>query len=233
MSERAADTRDEYGALFDIYWPIGVAVFLIVVVAVVVVVFRYRSDSDEFPDAGPTVGERKNMPLEGGYALLLAAVVGLLLYFTFDTMADLESGDEQQTASAETGGGQGAEAAVDVTATRWSWRFEYEDGPTVQGEDKRPPTLVVPSETPIRFRLTSRDVVHSFWIPHVRFKRDAFPGRTTSFVLRFAEADEGFHREWGECAEFCGLLHADMSFHVEVVPRPEFDRWLAETGTDA
>lgn len=209
MDERAGDTRREYSELFDVYWPIGVAVYLIVFVAVVVVVFRYRSNSDEFPG-----GKHKNTPLEGGYAFFLALIVAMLLYFTFDTMSDLESAERQATDGPK----------VEVTAARWSWRFEYpEYGFAMQGEDKRPATLVVPADTPVRFDQTSRDVIHSFWIPHLRFKRDAFPGRTTSFVLRFE--DEGFHPKWGECAEFCGLLHTDMSFNVNVLPPDEFEAW--------
>jgi len=221
MATGAPDTRDNYYELFDVYWPVGVAVFLVVVVVVVVVVLRYRSSSDEFPP-DREVGERKNMPLEGGYAFLLACVVAVLVYFTFDSMAELESSEPSATSP-----------SIDVTAARWSWRFTYEDGPSLHGDTESPTTLVVPSETPVQISLTSRDVVHSFWIPHTRFKRDAFPGRTTSFVLEFDHSDEGFHRAWGTCAEFCGAGHADMVFNVDVKPADEFDQWLASQGGEA
>jgi cytochrome c oxidase subunit 2 len=87
------------------------------------------------------------------------------------------------------------------------------------GTNRNPPTLVVPIGEEIRFSLTSRDVIHAFWIPSLRFKRDAFPGRQTLFGLSFARA--GVHR--GVCAEFCGLHHADMSFRVRAVPRARFE----------
>jgi cytochrome c oxidase subunit II len=63
----------------------------------------------------------------------------------------------------------------------------------------------------IRFRMISRDVIHSFWIPSTRFKRDAFPERWTEFDLTFPKPG----RYIGRCAEFCGLQHAGMSFVVK------------------
>jgi hypothetical protein len=63
---------------------------------------------------------------------------------------------------------------VNVTAAKWNWRFDYPaQGISQIGGDSRPTVLVVPSDTDVRFRMTSIDVIHSFWIPHVRFKRDA------------------------------------------------------------
>jgi cytochrome c oxidase subunit II len=204
------DTRREYQDLFDVYWPIGVGVFLVVLALVVYVVLRFRSSGDEFPD-----GRDENKPAEIVYAVGLACVVALLLGLTYGTMDHLSR-------AASTGH---PPVDVHVTAARWSWRFDYPRLSLTQaGTSNRPATLVVPADTPIRFRETSRDVVHSFWVPSVRFKRDAFPGRTTTFTLVFR--DRGFHREAGECAEFCGLRHAYMTFHVNVLAPRAFERWV-------
>jgi cytochrome c oxidase subunit 2 len=213
------DTRDEYQELFEVYWPIGVGVFLVVLVLVLYVVVRFRSDSKELPR-----GRDESRRGEGAYALVLACVAAALIYLTFSTMSDLES-PSAQAASLE----------IEVTGAKWNWRFDYpEQGISEVGTDESPPTLVVPADTPVRFDLTSLDVIHSFYIPELRFKRDAFPGRTTTFTLVFSKP--GFHDTGGSCAEFCGLRHAFMTFDVDVKEPPEFEAWLEErrpTGPDA
>jgi cytochrome c oxidase subunit 2 len=114
---------------------------------------------------------------------------------------------------------------VSVTAAKWNWRFDYPAlGIRQVAGASGPSVLVVPSGTEIRFRLTSLDVIHSFWIPYLRFKRDAFPARYTEFDLSFARA--GLHTN-GLCAEFCGLDHDKMVFDVQVLTPAEFQSWVA------
>ena len=205
------DTRDEFQDLWYLYLPIGVAVAAIVFGLVLFSLIRYRRRDDELPRGreGPPV-------IEGLYALLLAGVVAFLLAFTFTT-------NDRVTELASDPG-----ARVDVTAFQWGWRFTYPgEGVSVVGDEKRPPTLVVPTDTTVRFTLRSRDVIHAFWIPELRFKRDAFPDRETEFDLSFD--DEG---AIGRCAEFCGLAHGEMTFHVVAMSPSEFRNWLvAERGT--
>ena len=71
------------------------------------------------------------------------------------------------------------------------------------------------------------DVIHSFWIPGFRFKRDVFPGDDTSFQVDVGTTT-GSWPDTGVCAEFCGLDHAYMRFDVTVLTPDEFDAWLAE-----
>ncbi len=92
----------------------------------------------------------------------------------------------------------------------------------IEGVEGEYPTLTVPTDTTVRFTLRSNDVIHAFWVPDVRFKRDAFPNRTTEFDLRFDETG----RHEGICAEFCGLDHTIMRFEVDALPPAEFARWL-------
>jgi cytochrome c oxidase subunit 2 len=133
----------------------------------------------------------------------------VLLAFTFTTETDVD-----RVAAAR--------VQIAVTASQWGWRFDYGGGRAVVGNDRTLPVLVVPAGEPVGFRLMSRDVIHAFWVPELRFKRDAFPRRTTRFDLVFAKP--GSYA--GSCAEFCGLHHADMRFGVRAVSRDEFDRWL-------
>lgn len=115
---------------------------------------------------------------------------------------------------------------IDVTAFQWGWTWRYPDGVTVTGNSEAPPTFAVPTGETIRFTLRSRDVIHAFWIPDQRFKRDAFPNRTTEFDVDFDRAG----MNGGVCAEFCGLRHSQMAFNVLALSRTEFAAWLADHG---
>ncbi|MCC5865712.1 MAG: cytochrome c oxidase subunit II [Wenzhouxiangella sp.] len=116
---------------------------------------------------------------------------------------------------------------VRVTAYQWFWEFEYEDG---QG---RRLTLVdelhLPVGQRIDFHIDSADVIHSFWIPALGGKIDAIPGRTNT--LRLVPTRAG--RFGGQCAEFCGALHAHMHFEVTVHEPGDFQRWLTEAFEEA
>jgi cytochrome c oxidase subunit 2 len=205
MGEGLIDTRGEFQDLLEIYLPIGVAVAVVVFGLVVFAVVRYRRRDDELPR------QREGLPwAEGLYALVLAGIVVFLLAANFsatDNVDDISDDPGQE---------------VDVTAFQWGWRFTYPgEGVTVVGDDRRPPTLVVPTDTTVRFTVESRDVIHSFWIPELRFKKDAFPERENTFDLVFEEEEIV-----GRCAEFCGLAHSQMTFDVVGMPRDDFDSWL-------
>ncbi|MFG2681143.1 cytochrome c oxidase subunit II [Streptomyces sp. NPDC048392] len=118
---------------------------------------------------------------------------------------------------------------VDVTARQWCWTFAYPQSAerrsvsgTCRGDDL--PTLVVPTGRPVEIRLTSRDVIHSLWVPHLRYKMDAFPDHVNTFTLTLDR--EG--RWVGKCAEFCGHLHYAMHFWIKAVSPEEYDRWLQQ-----
>ena len=84
------------------------------------------------------------------------------------------------------------------------------------------PTLVVPTGRNIKLRLTSKDVIHSMWIPALRYKMDVFPNHHNSFTLAFDR--EGRWR--GRCAEFCGLRHRSMDFWIKAVSPDEYRKWV-------
>jgi cytochrome c oxidase subunit 2 len=216
-----ADTRDQYYRVFDVYWPIGVGVFVVIMVLLAVVLIRFRSSSTEFPEG------KDHSRAEELYALGVGGVVVLLLVVTYTTMGNL--GGIQPTAEGYTRTRPEGSEYVRVTAARWNWRFDYPDhGVSEVGGNGRPATLVVPVDTPVYFRETSLDVIHSFWVPERRFKVDAFPGRWTTFVLRWPK--EGFQREGGECNQYCGLLHDSMDFNIDVMSRAGYRQWLRLRG---
>jgi cytochrome c oxidase subunit 2 len=83
--------------------------------------------------------------------------------------------------------------------------------------------LHIPVATPVRVHTSTGDVIHSFWVPELNRKIDMIPGYDNSILL---ESDKrGVFR--GQCAEFCGLQHANMAFYVVVQSRADFERWVA------
>lgn len=150
------DTRSQYDGLAGIYLPIALAVFIVVLVLVVLFALRYRRRDDGRPASGPASAPK----LEAAYVLALSGIAAFLVWTTFRTETKV---DRLAAHPALT---------VAVTAAKWHWRFDYPDAGVSQlGIDRRPPTLVVPAGMPVRFRLSSLDVIHAFWIPERRFKR--------------------------------------------------------------
>jgi cytochrome c oxidase subunit 2 len=208
------DTRKVFADLASTYLPIAAAVFAIVVLACVFALVRFRA-RDEDDDAAAARPPPREEPawLPFVYAGVLACIVAFLVALTFNAQ------DKISARNVPPG------LRVSVTAAKWNWRFDYPAlGITQVAGATRPSVLVVPAGTEIRFRMTSIDVIHSFWIPYLRFKRDAFPKRTTEFDLSFERP--GVHVD-GVCAEFCGLKHDQMVFDVQVVSRPAFAAWAA------
>jgi heme/copper-type cytochrome/quinol oxidase subunit 2/peroxiredoxin len=121
---------------------------------------------------------------------------------------------------------------VDVTAFQWGWRFAYA-GTGVRATGGlglgRTPELVVPVGQPVRIRLHSDDVIHSFSVPSLRFERQSIPGRVTEFDLTVAEV--GTYP--GRCGTYCGLAHTEMPFLIRAMPREAFSRWLHTTANTA
>lgn len=213
------DTREQYQDLFAIYMPIAVGVFVLVLVLLLFMVLRYRSSRDRAVDA-----RSRATVVESVYAGVLALVAAGLTFLTFSTMNELEAGTPARSASpGEVRATVPVELDVTVTASRWNWRFDYPRyGITQVGTGNNTPTLVVPVGN-VRFAVTSLDVVHSFFIPYQRYKRDAFPERFNRFTLGFDRP--AFYRGAGKCAEYCGLRHSYMEFNVRVLDRASFERW--------
>ena len=141
---------------------------------------------------------------------------------------------------------------VKVTGYQWKWEYEYlgedvsffstlDEGSNAARQlgsgisprsvdnyllevDQR---LVVPTDTKIRYLLTSNDVLHAWWVPDLAVKRDAIPGRMNEGWFLIEEP--GVYR--GQCAELCGKDHGFMPVVVEAVPPEEFEAWLAEQRT--
>jgi cytochrome c oxidase subunit II len=203
------DTQRQYSQVAAVYGPIAIGVFVLVVGLILVMVVRYRARDD----GGTASGVNEAPRLESLYVLVLACVAAFLVAFTF-----VHEGKTDAALKPHTG------LTVGVTAAKWHWSFFYPAyGVTELGTNASPPTLYVPVHTNVDFRLISIDVIHAFWIPMTDFKRAAYPDVTQYFTLSFDKP--GFFLNAGECAEFCGLLHAEMRFNVDVMSTRQFQRW--------
>jgi cytochrome c oxidase subunit 2 len=112
-----------------------------------------------------------------------------------------------------------------VQGFQWQWQFHYPDQDVVvTGFPNEAPTLVLPVDETIRVRTESDDVIHSFYVPEFNFKRDTIPGSPTEFDLTIDNV--GTYR--GQCAEFCGLDHARMTFDIEAVSASDFQAWVKD-----
>ena len=122
---------------------------------------------------------------------------------------------------------KGCEMTVNVTGQQWWWEYDY---PVTEGNQKYGITkpivtsgeLVIPAGTCVLLRETSRDVIHSYWIPALNGKKDAVPGRVHENKL---EADKpGYFA--GQCTEFCGLSHANMRQWAIALSEADFAKWV-------
>jgi cytochrome c oxidase subunit 2 len=199
-------SRHDFAHVQDLYLPIAAAVFAVIVVALAFVVVRYR----ERPDRAPR-RTRDRHALDAAVAVAIAAIVTLLVVVTLRT-------NDDETALAR------ASFRVDAVAFQWGWQFTYPSRPGVvdRSAPGRPATLHVPAGTTVEVSLRTRDVVHAFWIPDLRFKRDAWPRKTARFDLRFPA---GTVAGVGHCAQYCGLKHSDMGFFVDAMDSARFATW--------
>ena len=163
---------------------------LIVVVAVGYAIFKFKDRGQPIPEQ--THGKPA---LEITLTIIPALILTVIGVFTFRTVFDLSKTSD-------------TEMVINVTGQQWWWEYDY----PVQNEFgiTKPiitsGQLVIPAGTKVLLRQTSRDVIHSYWIPALNGKRDAVPGRVHTNRI---EADEpGIYA--GQCTEFCGLSHANM-----------------------
>ncbi len=178
-----------------------------------VVAYRRRKDDPEFPEQ-----LRYNVPIEILYTVVPLFMIGVLFYFT--------ARDEQALLSTSAK----PDMVVNVVGKQWSWDFNYatqqvyEAGTQAELTGKplkqnELPTLYLPVGKRVEFVLTSRDVIHSFWVPAFLQKLDMIPGRVNKFQV--VPTTEGTFA--GKCAELCGAYHSAMLFEVKVVSQADFD----------
>jgi len=188
-------------------WQVGAMSFLFALIAVPMVysliVFRRRKG--DTTDAEHMEGNTK---LEITWTVLPLFIVMAFAYLGAVNLADTRRVDPEAM-------------VVKVTGLQWSWTFEY---PPVNGLTVVSDELHLPVGKQVLLRMTSNDVIHSFWVPEFRVKQDLVPGRITE--LRITPTLEGNYKV--RCAELCGTSHAFMEKSVIVSSQAEFDAWMTE-----
>jgi cytochrome c oxidase subunit II len=179
---------------------------LIVMAAVVycIVKFRERPGHDSIPHQS-----HGNPKVEISLTALSAAILLVVAVPTVNTLFDI-SNRPKDTAF-----------EVTVIGQQWWWEFQYKS-PGMEGIVTTT-ELVLPVGKKIRLSVTSRDVIHSFWIPKLNGKRDAVPNRVQP--LNMEATTPGIYE--GQCTEFCGLSHANMRQRVVALSEADFATWVA------
>jgi cytochrome c oxidase subunit II len=194
--------------LYVIILILAAPVFIAVEAALIWCIVRYRKRSDD--PAPQTVGGSRSL---GVFFVIPAVIVAVLFPFGETTLLRIERTEPPQV-------------QIRVEGFQWQWTFLYlQEGIFVSGKTLvKPAEMVVPVDEPVRITLTSRDVIHSFFVPDLLFKRDAIPGRTSTF--EFTPTELGTFP--AQCAEFCGLWHSKMTFDVKVVSSLDYQAWIKQ-----
>ena len=173
--------------------------------------FRYRPGKNENPKQ-----IHGNTRLEIGWTIVPALILAIIAVPTVATIFDLAK-DPGPTA-----------LQVTVEGKQWWWQFSYPDAKVVTADE-----MVIPTGRDVYVHLTSCDgtgkaktcnVIHSFWVPELAGKKDVVPGQENTMTL---SADKpGTYL--GQCAEYCGLSHANMRFRVIAKSPADFETWLKQ-----
>lgn len=118
---------------------------------------------------------------------------------------------------------------IEVYGHQWWWEVHYPNLKEPYREVITANEIHVPVGSLIRIEGTSRDVIHSFWAPNLNGKRDLLPGYTNDLFFRVDQPG----RWRGQCAEFCGLQHAHMSFYTVAESKKDFENWMTEQAQSA
>jgi cytochrome c oxidase subunit II len=189
------------------------AVFLLVSLAVLIAIFHRRKGKEkngDSPDTSPEPKREQRMTrVVMGSVGLTIVILFVFLISDFSTGRSLYSLPSEQALS------------IKITGHQWWWDVEYEGEPA-SNIVRTANEIHIPVGQPVKFRLASTDVIHSFWVPNLSGKKDLIPGHET--VLTFQADRVGEFR--GQCAEFCGYQHAHMGLTIVAEPPEKFYEWM-------
>lgn len=210
MGPPASNTMTEVERTFTVFSvasaPVAAAVWALAIYSLM----RWRR-RDAWKEGDPDGPALRGHGLATGAWMFVSSA--LCLFLLIWGLAALTKVDSAAAASNDT-------LEIDVTGQQWVWTFTYPD----QGVESD--QLVLPLDRPVVFKVTSDDVIHSFWLPEMGIKVDANPGVTTTT----STTPDRLGTYHVRCAELCGLLHADMETNAHVVSTDDFATWVAAQG---
>jgi cytochrome c oxidase subunit 2 len=198
----AAGSAEKIDTVYDVLLICSVPVFVLVMTVAIYSVVRFRAMPGDMRDGAPIHG---NTRLEVVWVTIPFLMVTALAIYGWVVLDDLEAKQPNTL-------------VVNVTGQQFTWSFDY------PGEKVKSSTLVLPKDRPVEFRIHTKDVIHSFWVPEFRLKSDAVPGLTTK--IRLTPNRIGHYQV--VCAELCGIGHSTMRQNVSVVASSAFSSWLDE-----
>ena len=193
---------DKVDTLLDVMIVLSCFVFSIVMVMLAYSVWKYRARPGDESDGEPIHGNTK---LEIAWTVIPTIIVLFGAGYSWVILDDIEAREADRL-------------EVLVTGQQFKWTFEYPEEGVVSNE------LHVPVDRQADFEMTALDVIHSFWVPEWRVKKDLVPGLTTS-VAATPDAEGTYSLV---CTEYCGNGHATMRAFVTVESQAEFDEWVSK-----
>lgn len=193
-------------------------VYCLTMLVLVISVWRRRNTLNVIPDPEHTSEESDQFTVRAVSGAMIVTVVLLFLILMNSFLTSRRLGQMNNDKA----------LTIDVYGHQWWWEVQYPNAES----DKIVITaneIHLPVGVPVRIHGTSRDVIHSFWAPNVQGKRDLMPGYETDVMMQVDKPG----RWRGQCAEYCGLQHAHMSFYMVAEPQKEFDRWLTSQSQSA
>jgi cytochrome c oxidase subunit II len=223
---------NDVDALYKIALYIAIVVFLVVEGTLIWSLIKYRARR-----GGEAVQIRGNVPLELGWTVAAALILVVLTVITFVYLNNIEdplaSGpgglaqEQNQSASVDQPAppkDAGRALDIKVNGQQYIWRFVYPGSEPLFSYYQ----MVVPTNTTVTLDITSSDVAHSWWIPKLGGKADAIPGHVNHTWFKIKKP--GVYG--GQCAELCGVNHADMRASVRAVPPGQFQAWARRQRAD-
>jgi cytochrome c oxidase subunit 2 len=210
------EPRSDAGERVERLWWLTCWISVIVVLFVIAFVLKAVQRGRKAPKEGEDDIDKKPVAWGERFIVIAGLVVsGIILAGTFvfslrELNALAEPPDEPTL-------------TIDVIGRNWWWEARYPNGAVTANE------IHIPVGQSVEIKLSTADVIHSFWVPQLNVKKDQVPGMDNSLWLLAEEP--GRYR--GQCAEFCGLQHARMVFYVEAEPPAQFEQWLAREAAPA
>ncbi|MEO8696807.1 MAG: cytochrome c oxidase subunit II [Acidimicrobiales bacterium] len=221
------EPKGTYARSIDrLFTPVGIIALVVLALvfgAVLYMWFRFRVD--EHVEGDWPVQNHGNTKLEITWTIIPLVILVIISVPSLATLQKLNREVKQE------------DMTVVVVGQQWWWEFRYYLGDNAKSYDpkvdkldgKKPDVvtagqLVIPTGKDVRLVVTSRDVIHSFWIPKLNGKRDAVPGRFQPWKI---EADNpGVY--FGQCTEFCGLSHSRMRMQAVALTPADFTKWVSD-----
>jgi cytochrome c oxidase subunit 2 len=242
MPVAASEGATQIDNIFNLMMTIATGLFLLVEGILIYCVLKFRRRKGDETDGPPLEG---NVPLEIVWTAIPTVIVFVLAIYSFEIYNNLggldpmTSHDMGPKIAREETLTEGTEIALDpnhanmalgigpaeenplvvnVNGIQYAWIFTYPDTGIVSGE------LNVPIGRPVQLNISAGDVIHAFWVPQLRLKQDAIPGRDSTIV--FTANREGDYPII--CAELCGAYHGGMKTTLHVQTEAEYDQWVQE-----